>query len=247
MKYKDKWKPNKFVYKKGKLRASQDPHEVGIPSRLAADLVAQFYDLHLNKYSNGRLLDLGCGKIPLFEVYKNSVKECICVDWENTTHKNIHIDMFVDLNKPLPFSENEFDTIILSDVLEHIMNPSLLWDEMSRILKPGGVLIMNVPFHYSIHEIPYDYFRYTRFALQNFAQNSNFEIIIIEELGGAIEVLTDFISKIICYIPKIGKLIAILLQKLNWVFLKTTIGQKVLKRTSNTFTIGYGLIARKIH
>lgn len=246
MKNQDRWNESKFVYnKKGKLIASRNPKEVSVSSRLGADLVANFYDRNLKKYAKGNLLDLGCGKVPLYIAYKDKINNCVCVDWENTSHKNEFIDKIVDLNNELPFDDNSFDTIILSDVLEHIQNPMLVWNEMNRILKEGGVLIMNVPFFYWIHERPFDYYRYTRYALEYFANQSNFMILKIEELGGALEIITDIISKISMRIPFVGKYMAIIVQWSNMTFLKFKIGRKVLKSTSNSFPLGYGLIAKK--
>lgn len=51
--------------------------------------------------------------------------------------------------------------MILSDVLEHIKQPSELLCEISRIMKDDGRLVLNSPFMYWTHGSPYDYFRYT--------------------------------------------------------------------------------------
>ena len=247
MKNIQKWKPSKYVYKNGKLRASKNKKELGVSSRLIADLVAEFYDSKLQKYARGDLVDLGCGKVPLYEAYKDKISKCICVDWDNPFHENEFLDMNVDLNKNLPFENNVFDTIILSDVLEHIQDPILLWNEMNRILRKDGILIMNVPFHYWIHDSPFDYYRYTRYALEYFANKSNFQIISIDELGGVVEILTDFISKIISKIPLIGKFLAMSIQWCNLQFLKLKIGKKLKTETSKHFVLSYGLVAKKIN
>lgn len=246
MKNQDSWNPTKYVQKNGELKASLKKGGVGYSSLLIASLTAKFYNSNLKMYAQGILLDLGCGNVPLFGTYRNYVDKTVCVDWNNTFHKNDFVDYYVDLNKELPFEESSFDTVLLSDVLEHIKEPTSLWKEINRILKQGGHLILNVPFHYWIHEQPYDYYRYTKAALEYFAEESNFEILILEELGGGIEVLTDFHSKIICpKIPLIGKELAIVIQKLNLFFLKTGVGKKMLRNTSKSFALCYGLVAKK--
>lgn len=247
MKNKEKWVPSKFIFYQGKLRASRNKKDVLVTSRLSVDLTAEFYHSNLSIYAKGQLLDLGCGKVPLYEAYRDKVENNICVDWENTFHKNDFIDRFVDLNKSLPFEDSTFDTIILSDVLEHIQDPMLLWREMNRVLKKEGILIMNVPFHYWIHEHPFDYYRYTRYALEYFAAKSDFQIISIEELGGSIEVLTDFVSKNIRVVPILGDFFANLIQWSNLIFLKTKVGRNALKITSKYFTLSYGLVAKKVN
>ena len=61
MKNKENWKPSKYVWKKSKLIASRDKKQVGVGSRLMADIIAGYYEKYLPKYAHGRLLDLGCG------------------------------------------------------------------------------------------------------------------------------------------------------------------------------------------
>ena len=80
MKNKEFWKPSKFIYKNKKLIASRDPKEVSISSRLMIDIIAQFYDNYLKLYARGNLLDLGCGKVPLYEAYKDYIIDNTCVD-----------------------------------------------------------------------------------------------------------------------------------------------------------------------
>ena len=109
MKSKEIWKPSKYIYHKNKLIASRDRKEVGVGSRLIADLVANAYEENLKKHAKGQLLDLGCGHVPLYAAYKNYITKNICVDWENTTHKNVYLDFVCDITKPLPFSDEEFD------------------------------------------------------------------------------------------------------------------------------------------
>jgi hypothetical protein len=75
MKNKEDWKPSKFVYENGRLIGSRDPSEVSISSRLITDVIANFYDQYLKQYARGRLLDLGCGKVPLYATYRELVTD----------------------------------------------------------------------------------------------------------------------------------------------------------------------------
>jgi len=243
----ENWKPSKFIYKNGKLRASRNKNEVGVSSRLMTDLVAEFYDGQIKKHVKGRLLDLGCGKVPLYEAYKAFVSENICADWENSLHKNEYLDTTIDLNlnKILDFHDAEFDTIILSDVLEHLRYPETILKEMYRIIKDKGKILINVPFYYWLHEEPDDYFRYTSYALESILKESGFEIKELNALGGAPEVLADISAKNIQALPYIGKIISISIQSITWYFVKTRLGKKISKLTSRKFPIGYYLIAQK--
>ena len=156
--------------------------------------------------------------------------------------------MQVDLTQTLPFGDQAFDTIILSDVLEHLPEPGRLWTEMNRILRPGGVALINVPFFYWLHEVPHDYYRFTEFALKRFAQESGFEVISLEPIGGLPEVLADLIAKKPRVIPVFGhmfrRLTAISVQKITWVYVRS-IGKSMSRKTADRFPLGYFLVARK--
>ena len=245
MRNRDAWQPSKYVYRKGKLIASRDRQEVGIGSRLMADLIAEFYDKTLRQYAKGRLLDLGCGKVPLFIAYREHVAENICVDWANTLHKNEFLDLECDLTRILPFQDEEFDTIVLSDVLEHIPQPEHLWREISRILSMDGKILMNVPFFYWIHERPYDYYRFTEFALRRFVDECGLKVIQLEPLGGTSEILADIYAKHAKYIPLIGEALAIAIQYITGLFARTALGKRMSAKTARAFPFGYFLIAEK--
>lgn len=245
MRNKDKWVPSKFVYKMGKLVASRNKKEVQIGSRLMVNLVASFYDENIKVYAKGKLIDLGCGKVPLYETYKDCIVDNICVDWENTFHGNEFLDFTCDLTKRLPLHDGEFDTIILSDVLEHIPQPENLWEEMSRILSMSGNLIINVPFYYKLHETPHDYYRYTEYALRRFAKLSGFKIKILQPIGGSPEVLADILAKHFQFIPLLGNLIALIIQNTAYAFVRGRLGKMLSKKTRKAFPFGYFLVAEK--
>ncbi len=245
MKNKALWKPSKFVYKKNKLIASRDAKEVSVSSRIIVDYIAEFYDKEIEKNVSGKLLDLGCGKVPLFGAYKNFVTENICVDWNNSLHKNQYLDFEVDLNEKLPFDDEEFDTVILSDVLEHVMYPRKLLGEIRRILKNGGKLLLNVPFYYQIHENPYDFFRYTQYALKMFAEESNFEITYLEVKGGIFAVAGDLLGKGLIAIPYIGKYFVTFLNFGIKQFTNTRIGSRLSDKSKNRFPLVIFMIAKR--
>jgi SAM-dependent methyltransferase len=245
MKNADAWRPSKYVFRRGRLAASRDRKEVGVASRLFTNLVAGFYDRGIKEHARGRLLDLGCGFVPLYAAYKPYVAENVCVDWENTLHKNSYLDFGCDLTKPLPFEDSQFDTIILSDVLEHMPEPRDLWREMARVLTPGGKILLSVPFYYWLHEQPYDYYRYTEFALTRFVDDAGLSLVQLEPLGGSPEVLADLMAKMVHRMPLIGRGLAMAVQSTTGFFVGTGVGRKVSRRSGRTFPIGYFLVAAK--
>lgn len=225
--------------------ASRDTREVGLASRLSVAVIASYYEQHLPAHARGRLLDLGCGKVPLYATYRDLVSDCFCVDWANTAHKNEYLDRECDLTKSLPFADGEFDTIILSDVLEHIPTPDHLCAEMARSLSVGGKLIMNVPFYYWLHEEPHDYYRYTEFALRRFVELAGLDLVVLEPTGGAPEVLADILAKVVVGVPVIGRMLAVAVQSMTQWFVGTRVGGKVSITTRQKFPFGYFLVAMK--
>lgn len=200
------WVPTKYVWMAGRLRANSDPRQVAVGSRLVADLVAERYARVLPTLARGRLVDLGCGKAPLLDCYGAHVDSVLLADWANSYHENPLLDLVCDLNKPLELESDRFDTIVLSDVLEHIAEPNALLGEVARIAAPGARLILNVPFLYSLHEEPYDYFRYTRFGLTRMLEAAGFVEIQVEEVGGPLEVISDICGKLVSRVPVVGRL-----------------------------------------
>jgi SAM-dependent methyltransferase len=246
MKNVDLWRPTKYIKKGSKLTASKNQNHIAPSSWLIAQINADFYSRYLKLYCKGDLLDLGCGNVPLYETYKDFITNVTCVDWAQNHPNHIHIDFIFDLTEPIPLDSSSYGTIILSDVLEHIPNPQNLWNEMSRLLKAEGNLIINTPFFYWIHEDPYDYYRYTVFALKRFAEIAKIEVLLLETIGGTPLVVADILAKNFVDMPKVGKAFAMLVQQFSYCFAKTSIGKRISETTKSKFPLGYFLIGKKI-
>lgn len=240
------WRPSKYVQRRGRWRASHDAREVGVGSRLVADLVAARYDAALPRYARGRLADLGCGKVPLYGAYRGLVGSVTCIDWAASPHGALHLDCEADLSRPpLPFADASFDTLIVSDVLEHVPEPRRLWAEMARLLAPGGHALVNVPFLYGLHEEPHDYFRYTSFALERFAAQAGFEVIALDAVGGSVDVLGDLLAKHLARLPLAGPPLAAAVQALALAFGRGAVGARARRRTAVKFPLGYFMVCRR--
>ncbi len=239
------WKPTKYILKNGQLRANRDSTKVSVSSRMFVDIIGSYYSKFLGKYVKGNLLDLGCGHVPLFDSYKDLAASITCIDWDNSEHKNPHLDVVADLNEPIPLDDNLFDTVILSDVLEHIRRPEELLNEVNRVMTKDGILFLNVPFMYWLHEEPYDYYRYTRHALDSMLEEAGFKINFIESMGGVPEVATDIYVKTIKNVPLIGIPLAKFAQWWVSLLLRTGWGKKISRKTAEKFPIGYFIIAQK--
>lgn len=191
----DSWKPTKAVLYTGHWRASLNPVEVSPGSRAIGDWLIAAYEKAIRIHARGALADIGCGKFPYFGIYRGLTTSVVGVDWPNSLHGNSHVDAFCDLNESIKLPDESVDTVLCTDVLEHIYRPERLWSEIARILKPGGRAIIGTPFYYWIHEAPHDYYRYTRFALERHAQDARLAVIGIEPVGGLPHILTDLLCK----------------------------------------------------
>lgn len=245
MKDRAHWQPSRFVLEAGRLVPNPAPGAVGVASRLATSLAGRAYSEHLATHCRGRLLDLGCGSVPLYEAYRGLVDEAVCVDWENSLHGDRHLDHRCDLNGPLPFDDGAFDTVILSDVLEHLPEPQLTWREIARVLVPGGKLLLNVPFLYWIHEAPHDFYRYTEYALRRFATQAGFATRVLEPLGGAPEVLADVLAKSLAD-RRFGHTLAPLVQSACLWLISTGRGSRFSRASAERFPFGYFVVAERL-
>lgn len=132
-------------------------------------------------FAKGALLDLGCGNKPYESLYRpltSTQTGCDVIQ----SDKNC-VDVLCPVTD-LKFSDGEFDTILCTQVLEHVFEHDRMMAEAFRVLKPGGHIILTVPFAWELHEEPYDFFRYTRHALKALFEQTGFEIDYIRANGG---------------------------------------------------------------
>lgn len=115
-------------------------------------------DAFLQKYqSSVRTLDIGAGGSSYDRFFPNRVS----IDIDEKRGPDIVGDAH-----DLPFSDEEFEMILCTEVLEHLKDPFRAIAEMKRVLKARGMVIMTTRFVYPLHDTPHDYWRFTRYGLE---------------------------------------------------------------------------------
>ena len=239
----EQWRASKFEACPGGWRATRNRALVGANSRLYVELLAPALLGAITRHARGRLADLGCGDVPAYGMYKDRVSEVVCIDWGQSRHAINHIDFECDLNQALPFEAASFDTLLLSDVLEHLCEPDALWQEMRRVLRPQGRVLCSVPFFYWLHEFPHDYYRYTEFALRRFAKNASLQVLELQAIGGSVEVITDLLAKHMVLLPGLGEPLALALQALVLRWSRSGPGRRAIVKTARYIPLGYVMVA----
>src|SRR5687768_14810165 len=84
------------------------------------------------------------------------------------------------------FRPGEFSGVLCSEVLEHVRRPWLAIPEMFRVLRPGGAILVTIPFAFHIHAYPHDYFRYTPECIRLMLEDAGFERVRVETGGEAV-------------------------------------------------------------
>nr|WP_245902685.1 class I SAM-dependent methyltransferase [Flavobacterium aciduliphilum] len=137
-------------------------------------------------------MDFGCGTKP-YEKLFNKINSYTGVDYKIEGREEIQkrVDIFYD-GKTIPFQDSNFDSLLSTEVLEHVFNIDELLKEFNRILKINGKAIITTPFMWEEHEMPYDFARYTTPALEYLYKKNGFEIIHTHKTGNYIEVIFQF-------------------------------------------------------
>ncbi len=136
----------------------------------------------IRKYAtNKSTLEVGGGASPHKEYFPNSVS----IDLSKTSKADIIADAH-----NLPFVDESFKVILITETLEHIYNPFIAVEEIYRVLERNGIVVLSVPFVFPIHEAPKDYFRFTLYGLRElFKEFEEIEIIPVFNMNYSLAII----------------------------------------------------------
>jgi SAM-dependent methyltransferase len=141
----------------------------------------------------GRMLDVGCGDRPYAALFRHVERYVglehpgAVMNVEAELRRSFErvrglIDAFGDANE-IPFRDASFDSCLSTEVLEHVPDPVSVAREIRRILRPGGRVLLTVPFAGELHQTPYDFRRYTIFGIRRVLEEAGFEVERVRPRG----------------------------------------------------------------
>ena len=149
-----------------------------------------------SKHASGKLLDVGCGRKPYEALFRPHITEYVGAEYGDWPAGNdaSSADVYYTGDR-LPFEDGAFDTVLCNQVGEHVPDPKAFFAELVRVLRAGGRLIFTVPFSYRIHAEPHDFFRFTRYALLEYARLYDLRVEVIARKRPAVGCLPSAQSR----------------------------------------------------
>ncbi len=152
----------------------------------------------LNSYELSTLtvLDVGCGR----QSFK-SLLESYSYNYESLDMIQ-NVDQSVDYIAPIDcpcdvlksIIPNKYSLLLVTEVLEHVLDLKQAFVNMTSLLNPNGILIITTPFIYPLHEEPYDYQRLTCHAIKAIAEKHGLSILSSFKVGSAVDVIGTLLS-----------------------------------------------------
>jgi SAM-dependent methyltransferase len=143
--------------------------------------------------SNDKILDIGSGQYPYYHKFMKG--KIIAFDMENFSRT----DAVGDANF-LPFRKNSFDKVIMVNSIYYFRNPFKVIEDVSKILKKNGKLVIIAPFFYPIHDVPIDQYRFTEFGLKTILED-HLKVEKITPLGGFFNIPAVMLHSLIKGLP----------------------------------------------
>lgn len=137
----------------------------------------------LADFATGRLVDVGCGVKPYASFLAGRVSEHIGVDLPDGEHGTAAVDQ-IGTAYATEQPDAAAETVLMSQVFEHLEEPAQALRECYRILAPGGHLVLSTNFAWHLHEEPRDFYRYSPHGLRYLFEQAGFEVVDVRAVSG---------------------------------------------------------------
>ena len=135
-------------------------------------------------HAHGELLDMGCGRKPFAPLFAGRITRYWGTDLSVSPYLgHARLDAFARAEAQ-PFRDASFDTVMGLSMLTYLSEPVRMLYEAHRVLRPGGVLILEFTQMVPLHDEPYDFFRFTRYGAEYLLQQAGFEAVAYIPIGG---------------------------------------------------------------
>lgn len=138
-----------------------------------------------------RVLDVGCGEQPTRRLVEQLGARYVGVDLSHNDARTVTV---LAAAETLPFADASFSVVVLTEVLEHVRQPSRALHECGRVLRAGGVAVITVPFLYPLHEEPHDFLRPTPHLLRRLCDEAGLDVVALQPLGTSLEAAVTLID-----------------------------------------------------
>jgi len=216
-------------------------------SRLVRPLTAKITREPLERFlrqhaTDQRTLDVGASIGSYAQLFPNRIG----IDIERAHG----VDVVSDAHA-LAFRDQAFDVVLATEVLEHLPEPQRAVDEMWRVLRPGGTMLLTTRFLFPLHDAPGDYYRYTRYGLAHLFRK--FERVEILEDTDAMETLGVLTQRLAIQADTLGShtvgqiwhLVAHVVRRMSFLITREYGDGRDRRTVQPMMTSGYYLVARR--
>jgi SAM-dependent methyltransferase len=160
------------------------PHRFAAADRVLYNQLSNALADAAASHATGRLIDIGCGDKPWSAIFAPHVIEHIGVDHQAPSGSEPREVDIVAGAYSVPLPDESADTILLTEVLEHLEEPVRALEEAHRLLRPGGAVILTTPLIFPVHGAPRDFFRYAPDGIRYVMREAGFNGIAVQPLSG---------------------------------------------------------------
>ncbi len=198
----------------------------------------------LKRHVRGDVLDAGCGAMPYRDIIERRATSYDGLDIERRISGVRYVCSITDMSA---VPDASYDTVLCSEVLEHVADPAAALTEIDRVLRPGGLLVLTVPFLGRLHEEPHDYYRFTRHGLAALLGATPLEIEEISPTGSVAGFLGHQLSTVLVgstwHIPLIKWFM--FAANAGFVVAPAIIIDRILRPLRDKLPLGYVVVATK--
>lgn len=139
------------------------------------------------KSRKGRLLDVCCGRGEFIEIYNDLGFDAYGVDKDSVACNGALKVKITDVDtETLPFEDDFFDFIMIKSAIEHVRNVYHLMENLHRVLKPGGKIIILTCDWKTVYKIFYDDVDhktpFTKFSLHDLLLRYDFKNVVVDDI-----------------------------------------------------------------